>query len=393
MVMKVRFVGCALMGIVMFGFCASSGGAQAHEAMTPVLLTVKDAPVPFKGSDGRVHLMYEVWTANFSSGNVTVEKVEVLGDGKVLQSFDAAAIAGRLQPAGQRESSQKLAGSAQALLFLHVILEPGAAVPTKLLHRVTIHADAAPPGMQEMTESGGEVSVDRRPVVVIGPPLEGEGYISADSCCDASRHTRAALPVNGRVWLAQRYAVDWEQLDAQGHIYQGPREKVESYTIFGKPVLAVGDGVVMSVTEGLPEQTPGKYPTNIALDAADGNSVILDLGGEHYAIYAHMQPGTIKVHKGERVKLGQVIGLVGNTGNSVAPHLHFQMSDRPSSLASNGLPYEIRDFEVRGKTPGTAAFDLAEEKGTRLEVAPFTPVQQIKAALPLDQLIITFASK
>jgi murein DD-endopeptidase MepM/ murein hydrolase activator NlpD len=147
------------------------------------------------------------------------------------------------------------------------------------------------------------------------------------------------------------------------------------------------------VTEGLPEQTPGKYPTNIALDAADGNSVILDLGEQHYAMYAHMQTGSIKVHKGERVKLGQVIGLVGNSGNSVAPHLHFQVNDRPSSLASNGLPYDIRSFEVVGKTPGTHAFDIAEEKGTRLEVAPFTPVQPINGALPLDQLIISFASK
>jgi Peptidase family M23 len=387
------FVVRVLIGIVTSGFYLANGVGQVHEAMTPVLLTVHDAPVPFTGSDGRVHLVYEVSTTNFSSADVTVEKVDVLGDGKVLQSFDAVAVAGRLQAAGQRTSSQKLAGSAQALLFLHVTLEPGAEVPTKLSHRVTIHADAAPPGQQEMTESGGEVVVDRRPVVVIGPPLQGEGYISADSCCDSSRHMRAALPVNGRVWLAQRYAVDWEQLDAAGHIYQGAREKLESYAIFGKPVLAVGDGVVMSVTEGLPEQTPGKFPTNISLDKADGNSVILDLGGERYAMYAHMQPGSIKVRKGEKVKLGQVIGLVGNTGNSVAPHLHFQVSDRPSSLASNGLPYEIRSFEVVGKTPGTAAFDEAEEKGTRLEVAPFTPVQQIKGALPLDQLIITFASK
>ena len=388
-----RFVARVLIGIIASGFYLADGVAQVHETMTPVLLAVQDAPVPFTGSDGRVHLVYEVWTTNFSSADVTVERVEVLGDGKVLQSFDAAAVAGRLQAAGQRESSQKLGGSAQALLFLHVTLGPGAAVPTKLSHRVTIHVDAAPPGMQEMTESGGEVVVDRRPVVVIGPPLQGEGYISADSCCDSSRHMRAALPVNGRVWLAQRYAVDWEQLDAAGHIYQGAQEKLESYAIFGKPVLAVGDGVVMSVTEGLPEQTPGKYPTNIALDAADGNSVILDLGSQHYAIYAHMQPGSIKVRKGERVNLGQVIGLVGNTGNSVAPHLHFQMSDRPSSLASNGLPYEIRSFEVVGKTPGTAAFDVAEENGTRLEVAPITPVQQTKGALPLDQLIISFTGR
>jgi hypothetical protein len=330
---------------------------------------------------------------NFSSGDVVVQKVEVLGDGDVLQTFDAAAIAGRLQAAGQRESAGTLARSVQALLFLHVMLEPGAVTPRKLSHRVTMHANAAPPGQQEMTESGGAVTVDRKPVMSVGPPLRGAGYVSADSCCDATRHTRAAMPVNGHVWLAQRFAVDWEQLDAQGRIYSGDREKLESYTIFGKPVLAVADATVASVTDGLPEQTPGKYPSNISLDQADGNSVILDLGDQHYALYAHMQPGTIQVRVGQRVAAGQLLGLVGNSGNSVAPHLHFQVTDRSSSLAANGLPYEIKDFQITGRSPGTKAFDEAEEKGTPLAITPLSPVQQTKGALPLDQLIILFPGR
>jgi hypothetical protein len=377
----------------MFAFCGVDVRAQVLERMTPVLLSVQDAPVPFLGSDERTHLVYELWMTNFSSADISVERVDVLGDGNFVQSFDAAAIAERLQPSGRREAVDKLAGSVQALLFLHVTLAPGVAVPTRLSHRVTIHANAAPPGQQEITESGGEAAVNRRAVASIGPPLSGEGYVSADSCCDATRHTRAAMPINGRVWIAQRYAVDWEQTDAHGCIYNGPREKLESYTIFGKPVLAVADAVVVAVTDGLPEQTPGKFPVNIPLDEVDGNSVMLDLGEQRYAMYAHMQPGSIKVHKGDRVKLGQVIGLVGNTGNSVAPHLHFQVTAGPSSLASNGLPYEIRDFQVTGKTPGTKAFDEAEENGTPLTVTAVTPAQQVKDALPLDQMIISFAAR
>jgi hypothetical protein len=383
----------AVLGLVALGVCASAGRAGGTENMTPLLLDVQDPPVPFMGSDGRVHLVYELWMTNFSSADVSVEKVEVLGADVVLQSLDAAMIAGRLQAAGQRGSAGKLAGSAQGLLFLHVTLAAGAATPTHLSHRVTVHASAAPPGRQEITETGGEVTVDRQTVVSISPPLHGEGYISADSCCDAVRHTRAALPVNGRVWVAQRYAVDWEELDAQGRIYAGDREKLESYTIFGKPVVAVADAVVAAVTDGLPEQTPGKYPTDIPLDEADGNSVILDLGEQHYAMYAHMQPGTIQVRVGQRVSLGQLLGLVGNSGNSVAPHLHFQMSDKPSSLASNGLPYEIKDFQITGRSPGTKAFDEAEEKGTPLAITPVTPAQQVKGAMPLDQLIISFRAR
>jgi len=379
-----------LAGLVSF---VSSGTAETVQNLTPILLAVENAPVPFHGSDGRVHLVYELWITNFSSGDVTVEKVEILGDGAVLETLDAGAIAGRLQAAGMRESSGTMAKSTQALLFLHVVLAKGAEIPKLLSHRVTAHVSAAPPGFQEITETSAKTKVDRQKVVRIGPPLEGAGYISADSCCDATRHTRAALPVNGRVWVAQRYAVDWEQMDAHGRIYAGTQQDPKSYTIFGKPVLAVADATVVGLTDGLPEQTPGKFPSIISLDEADGNAVILDLGEHRYAMYAHMQPGSIRVRLHDRVKRGQVIGLVGNSGNSVAPHLHFQVMDGVFSLASNGLPYEIDEFQVTGKTPGTEAFDDAESKGIPVPITALSPAERVSGAIPLDQLVISFGKK
>lgn len=369
---------------------AIPGSPQATETITPLLLAVQDAPIPFTGSDGRMHLVYELEMTNFSSAAIVVEKVEVIGDGITLEILDTATVAERLQPAGQRESAGTLAGSARANLFLHLVLAAGAKVPSELSHRLALRVSAAPPGHQELNETGGTIAVDRQPVALISPPLRGEGYISADSCCDSTRHMRAALPVNGRVWIAQRYAVDWEQLNAGGRIYSGPRDKLESYAIFGQAVLAVANALVVTVIDGQPEQTPGAYPTNIPIEDADGNSVILDLGNRRYALYAHMQPGSIKVHRGEHVHPGQVIGLVGDTGNSIVPHLHFQVTNGPSSLASNGLPYEITEFEVTGKTPGTKAFDEAETNGTPLAITPFNPAQAVKRSMPLDQLIVSF---
>ena len=366
------------------------GRAEVSDNMTPLLLAVQDAPVPFMGSDGQIHLVYELGMTNFSSAEIAVEKVEVVGDGSVLQTLDTAAIAGRLQPAGLREPAGALAESTHGLL-LNIALTPGSKIPSELSHRLALRVTAAPPGQQELSESGGATAVDKQSVALIGPPLKGERYIAADSCCDATRHQRAALPVNGRAWLAQRFAVDWEQMDATGHIYTGPREKLESYAIFGQPALVVANALVVSVIDGEPEQTPGSYPTNIALDKADGNSVILELGEKRYALYAHLQPGSIKVHPGEKVHSGQVIGLVGDTGNSIVPHLHFQVMDGPSSFSSNGLPYEINDFEMTGKSPGTEAFDKAETDGTPLAVTPIAPPKTVKQAMPLDQTIISFA--
>ena len=69
--------------------------------------------------------------------------------------------------------------------------------------------------------------------------------------------------------------------------------------------------------------------------------MILDLGGGKFAFYAHIQPGTLRVKTGDRVTRGQVLGLVGNSGNSTEPHLHFHISDSPLPLESEGLPYAI----------------------------------------------------
>src|ERR1700678_477668 len=108
--------------LLVFGFGGTVVLASPDsERITPVMLAVQDAPVPFVGSDGRVHLVYELWLQNFSSGNVTVEKVEILGDGgAVIRTLNAAEIAGRLQPAGFRESAGLMASSTAALLFIHV---------------------------------------------------------------------------------------------------------------------------------------------------------------------------------------------------------------------------------------------------------------------------------
>ena len=362
----------------------------AKEEMTPLLLSVQDAPIPFNGSDSSTHLVYEILLTNFSSGDVTPEKVEILGDGAELETLDAKEIATRLQPIGTREPSASMAKSTQALLFIHFQLPEGKHAPRELSHRITARFAGAPPDHQEITFAGGSIAVDHRSVAVIAPPLHGSGYVSADSCCDAVRHQRAALPINGHFYLAQRYAVDWEQVNEQGRIYRGPKEKVESYNIFGKEAIAVADATVVSITDGAPEGTPGQYPTAIDPAAADGNAVILDIGQHRYAMYAHLQPGSIKVHQGDKVKTGQVLGLVGNTGNSLVPHLHFQLMDQPSSLASNGLPYEIDNFEVTAKGISTATFDQAEADGTPLPHTLLTPPVHAKKALPLDQLIITF---
>ena len=184
--------------------------------------------------------------------------------------------------------------------------------------------------------------------------------------------------------------MDYEQLDAEDRIYDGPREALESYTIYGERAVAVADATVVEVVDGVPENVPGAFPDGITLETADGNAVILDLGRENYALYAHFQPGSIRVAEGDHVERGDVLGLVGNSGNSIAPHLHFHVMNRPLSLAANGLPYLVDSFSILGKTPGTAAFDQAEADGEPLAVDRFDPPVASVGTLPLDQIVVDF---
>ena len=94
------------------------------------------------------------------------------------------------------------------------------------------------------------------------------------------------------------------------------------------------------------EQLDGWYRAPTAWPADRSfNYVILALGNGGLAFYAHLQPGRLRVKPGDRVRRGQVLGLLGNSGNSDAPHLHFHISDA-NSLESEGLPYVFDSFET-----------------------------------------------
>ena len=370
----------------------NSAVVDISQNFTPLVGEVLSAPIPFTGSDGQTYLAYELMLTNFTTGPVTIEQLEVINadTGAAIHVLDADEVANRLQPAGRRDTVASFDPAMTALVFLHVNVDESSDVPERLIHRVSLKAEAAPPDQQELVESVGEITVDLRDVVTVGPPLRGSNYIAADSFGDAVRHTRATLPVNGQIWLAQRYAVDYEQLDAKDRIFDGPREDLESYTIYGEKAIAVADGTVVKVVDGVPENVPGEFPEEIILEKADGNAVILDLGCENYALYAHFQPGSIRVAEGDHVEQGDVLGLVGNSGNSIAPHLHFHVMNRPLSLASNGLPYLVDSFTILGQTAGTTAFDQAEADGQPLAVNRFDPPVESIGTLPLDQIVVDF---
>lgn len=214
--------------------------------------------------------------------------------------------------------------------------------------------------------------------------------MAGDGCCDSIRHVRALLPIGGKLFTAQRFAVDWEQLGPKDTIYEGDPKNVENYFCYGREIHAVADGKIMNAVDGLPNQVPGKLPEGMTAEQADGNHVIQEIAPGRYGLYAHMQPGSVRVKTGDFVKAGQVLGLVGNSGNTSAPHLHFHVMDSDSALASNGLPYVFSGFNLIGRTPGTEAFDKAETEGIPIQILPVKDPGLRRNELPLDQSVVNF---
>src|SRR5262249_20760999 len=135
------------------------------------------------------------------------------------------------------------------------------------------------------------------------------------------------------------------------------------------------------------EQVPGKPAVGVDAATAGGNFQVVDIGRGNYAFYAHMQPGSLRVRLGDHVERGQVLGLLGNSGNTDAPHLHFHVMDGPAPLASNGLPYEFSAFEGQGVA--TDIDPLSEGRAAQINAVALAG--RHRDQLPLDRQIVNFS--
>src|SRR5215213_5374762 len=154
--------------------------------------------------------------------------------------------------------------------------------------------------------------------VAIDPPLAGEWEtVSGGRSTLVSHHYSAPFV---------RDAVDFVQLDEEGRGYdEGDPKRAESWYGFGEPVLAPAEGTVVSVSDIHPDEPIGKT----GVTHSYGNRVLLQIGEHSYAVMGHLKQGSVRVSEGERVRLGQQIAAVGDSGDSLWPHLHIHVQEGP----------------------------------------------------------------
>jgi len=356
-----------VVAVIEFNSPSAEAGATG-DVFTPVIASTLSAEAhPIRGTDGAYHVVYELQLTNTKSVPATIQKIEVLAGStgsQIITSFSDAELLKRLRTlAPQPATDAVIEPNGARLFYIELTFKDGTNVPKLLEHR--LHLIGAPnPGPAKPAPLDYVVApvkiADDKPLI-IDPPLAGAGWVAANGCCNPDiTHRGSVQSVNGALYDSQRFAIDWMRLDEQGRLVHGEESDVHNYNDYGADVLAVADAKVVSVLNNLYDQIPGRLPepSFITIETVDGNHVVLDLGGGRFAFYAHLQKNSIKVRPGDQVKKGAVLGKLGNTGNTSAPHLHFHIMNRPSPMAADGIPYLIDAFDFSGQVD-IAAFDIA----------------------------------
>jgi len=348
----------------------------------PLTATVLTRPSPVLGTDKRRHVVYEFELGNVTGSRVRLERLQVAATSPpgVLATYRGHQIVPLLLVDGADRPTRTLKPGQAAFVFLDLTFPRTGNIPTHLEHRLVLTVGAGSAAKRQ-TMRGIAVTLASRAPIRIGRPLRGGNLIAFNGCCAKSDHARAVLFIGGRLVIAQRFAIDFVRFRGQA-TFAGDPSRNESYFIFGAPVLAVGPGRVIATRADVPENTPPTPPPFTTFTALLGNYVVEALGHHRFALYAHLRTGSVRVHPGERVHRGQVLALVGNTGNSTEPHLHFHVTSGPSPLASDGVPYVFRSFRYDARLVG---LDTGNPT-----IVPADPPRTRKRQLPLDNDIIAF---
>lgn len=378
--------------VVGFGVVLMAAGMAAQQVgTTPMEIRVPAAPVPVAAL-GRTHLAYEVHLTNFGGTPVSLERLDVaVPDGAVVGSWSGDQLRQRVMPVGPAgtpdpDAPARLAPGARAVVFLWVTLAADKALPAALTHRVTASVEGTAP----FVTSTAPVVLSAARHVPLSAPVAGGPWVAVRGPSPASGHRLSLVAMDGIVRVPQRFAVDWVRLGDDGRLFGGEGAAVTDWHSYDVPVVAVADGIVVLVRDGMGDTAPrAAAPAIISAADAPGNVVVLDLGDSRFATYAHLKAGSIVVKDGDRVRAGQELARIGNSGNAHGPHLHFHVSDAIEPLGGEGQPFVIDRFELMGRVPGFGPMIA----GSPWSAQASQPTRPVSGEMPMENMVVRFGAQ
>lgn len=358
----VKLAGLLALAVILMLTVARSWGHSGF----PIDVVSGPAPLAVM-ADGQIRLLYELHIDNYASLPIDLTRIEIRSEtGALLANYEGDALSNRVVPVEQlsRSSSPteakgnvKILDGHAALVFIDLSFGPDVARPNELHHLLSISVARTNKPNYEDTVEAVTTTFPGTAFVLAYAPLRGKSWV-AFNALGAEDHRRSLNAFDGRERIPQRFAIDWARLGPDGRLFKGKGASNADYYAYGSEVLAVADGRIADLKDGLPDNggQTNRDARAITLDNVLGNYVVLDCGQSRFATYAHLRPGSIKVKIGDNIRAGQALALLGNSGNSDAPHLHFQMTDGNSPLGSEGIPYAIQSFIQSAVLPKDSGF-------------------------------------
>jgi hypothetical protein len=152
---------------------------------------------------------------------------------------------------------------------------------------------------------------------------------------------------------SQPYAIDLVKLGSDNLTYRDNGHSLHEHYSWDQPVYATAGGKVTYVCYDMPDMLPGAVPDQLILRGDMrrilGNAVAISHANGEFSYYAHLQQASIQVNEGQMIRRGQLLGRVGNSGNSPGPHLHFHVMNGPNLFIDQGLPFKFSHFSAGGQ--------------------------------------------
>jgi hypothetical protein len=291
-------------------------------------------------AEGKRVLSYELHITNFDPNPLTLKRIEVFDGATPIADYSGKDLAGMISPVGQPapDDATHIDSGRRVIVFVWLTQPPTAPLPHALRHRLTF---------EESSIDDLLVPVSNANVPMLRPPFVDGEWLAGNGPSNTSVHRRSVTPLNGRTYVGQRFAIDWLLIGKNGDTTHDGREHNENYWGFGYPVHAMAGGEVTEVVDEYEDHLPGKLPP-VTLENIGGNHVIIRIAPNEYVLYAHLQQHSIGVRLHQKVKAGEVIGKLGNSGNTTGPHLHTEVVDGNAMLGAEGLPFLFDHFRFLG---------------------------------------------
>ncbi len=326
---------CSTIALSLLGGEIAAAGQEPAPSVVPLDVEFGKSPAPVEAS-GRDHLLYEMRLTNYSGRTIVLTEINVLDSngGRPLGAFAAKDLATMIAtPGQQKEGADRLqiGPGGFVVVYFDTAVPKGTGAGLRLGHHIHVaSASSGPPDPSRTILEAPPLTVSSETPLVVNAPL-GPGH-----------------------WLAAN---------------------------------AVADAVVERILDGLPDNQPLAPPAiKIGLDTIAGNHIVLRLPGGKRVLYGHLRPGSIRVKEGERVRVGEVLAALGNSGQSDAPHLHIHVADAASPLGADGLPFAFRSFRLEGYAP---SLDILENPGGWTGPAT-SDIATRHRELPTDLAVIAF---